>query len=256
MLGKRSQLKDPSSNSKSKKAKKEISNSALTIDESNVFRPCAHISPSDVKFVSSDKMAAFALHSFVLKMRSPVLAAILECSRDDEEPISLPDSGPSLRIFFESLYSNDPQKLLTAKNIVPLCELANKYGCTELLARGLDCARRLVKISKLSSGTVPSIPQLLLLAQDTNSSILSNAIITEDMKYFKLSTTPTAAGTYCKIHRGEPLPCYHRTAQCGAPVVELMDDEGRKTLAKLNPSTLVKIMEAIMSRPTVGVRGY
>ena len=43
----------------------------LAVNETDVFRPAAHLAPSDVKIVSggSDKRKAFALHSFILKMR-------------------------------------------------------------------------------------------------------------------------------------------------------------------------------------------
>jgi hypothetical protein len=69
LLGKRSSLKDDLHKSpKSKKAKKETIGSALAVQETDVFRPSAHLAPSDVKFVSSDKKC-FALHSFMCKMR-------------------------------------------------------------------------------------------------------------------------------------------------------------------------------------------
>jgi hypothetical protein len=82
LLGKRSSLKDDplSKSSKSKKAKKEAITpcpaaigSVLAVNETDVFRPAAHLAPSDVKIVSScddkNKRQAYALHSFVLKLR-------------------------------------------------------------------------------------------------------------------------------------------------------------------------------------------
>jgi hypothetical protein len=56
-----------------------------------------------VQFVSGEKdkraRTGYALHSFILKMRSPVFAAMLEAQRTpaggslDAEPIELPEKG-------------------------------------------------------------------------------------------------------------------------------------------------------------------
>ena len=40
------------------------------LDDSKIFRPSAHLAPSDVSFLCADKQHGFALHSFVLEVHT------------------------------------------------------------------------------------------------------------------------------------------------------------------------------------------
>jgi hypothetical protein len=50
------------------------------LDDSKMFRPAAHLAPSDVSLVSADKKQGFALHSFVLKVHMHGLISFFPCS--------------------------------------------------------------------------------------------------------------------------------------------------------------------------------
>jgi hypothetical protein len=172
-------------------------------------------------------------------------------------------------LLFQALYANDPYTLLTASNVVPLCRVAHKYACGEVEAAGLKTAKGLAKKCKMS-GTVPTIPELLLLSQQTQNKVLLNSILTKDMKSFNLVPTPTVtapggvlppggvAKSYCVVHPQELLHpgsgCYYKTPQCGpAPH---MDEAGRALLLKLSPKLLLLIIEGLLLRPAVAGRAY
>jgi hypothetical protein len=189
------------------------------------------------------------------------LAAILESSENDSEPIELPESGNDLFLLFQALYANDPYQLMTKHTVVSITKNAHKYAAGELEAAGLSVARRLAKKCKMS-GTTPTIPELLLLSQETQNTALLNAIVTKSMAGFRLAATPTAARAggvpisatrCCVLHPGEPLPCYYRTAGCVG--LTQLDDEGRALLCKLSPKTLVVIIEALLTSP-VAARAF
>jgi hypothetical protein len=74
---------------------------------------------SDVQFVSGERppgrKRGYALHSIILRMRSPVFASMLASEHTvTNEPIELAESGDELGLFFECLYSNFPQLKLSA----------------------------------------------------------------------------------------------------------------------------------------------
>ena len=157
-----------------------------TLDDSQVFRPAAHLAASDVSFVSADKKSGFALHSFVLKLRSPVFAAMLQslamppllCNGSaTDEPIELSDSGADLELFFKALYSNNPFVFFTGANTVHICKLAHKYACTELLSASYATALKFSKTAILAGGPQPTLPELLLLSQETQNPAILNAIL-------------------------------------------------------------------------------
>jgi hypothetical protein len=161
-------------------------NLVATLDDSQVFRPAAHLAASDVSFVSADKKSGFALHSFVLKLRSPVFAAMLQslatppllCNGSaTDEPIELSDSGADLELFFKALYSNNPFALFTGANAVHICKLAHKYACTELLSASYATALKFSKTAILAGGPQPTLPELLLLSQETQNPAILNAIL-------------------------------------------------------------------------------
>jgi hypothetical protein len=61
----------------------------------------------------------------------------------------------------------------------------------------------------------------------------------------KASAGAGAAVRRCLAHPGQPLPCGYRTKACVGP--EYLDDSARAVLAKLNPSTLVKLIESLVA---------
>lgn len=223
---------------------------AAALDDSHVFRPAAHIAPADVNFVSGDKeqeeKRAFAVHSFVLKMRSPVFSAMLEGHAGGSSacaaPIELNDRGTDLRVLFEAMYSNDPQRVINAGNVVSLCALAHKYGATELRRAALEYARTLVKHAKLS-GTSPTIPELLTLGQSVQDDGLLAVVLKRGMAAF-CSRSSGGATVYCSQHTQQPLPCPYGCIP--PPQPELLDDPARQRLTKLNPSTLVALIDALV----------
>jgi hypothetical protein len=236
-----------------------LSGSVATLDDSRVFRPAAHLAPSDVSFVSADKTkTGFALHKFILRLRSPVFAAILDGldapgssgpGTTLGEPLELKESGADLQLLFQAMYSNDPNSLITVKNVVTLCFLAHKYASTELENACFESLRKLVKKAKLS-GTTPTIPELLLLGQNVRNPALLNAVMAKGMVSFCAPPVgaPVPLGApvgRCSSHPYEPLPCYH-----GCPVpppAALLDAHAQALLLKLNPSILVKLIRALVA---------
>jgi hypothetical protein len=227
-----------------------------TLDDSRVFRPAAHLAPSDVSFVSKDKKAGFALHKFLLRLRSPVFGAMLESlpspgtSGASPEPIQveLTESGADLEVFFRSLYSNDPTHVLAEKNRVALrvCKIAHKYGCDELAAASYAVAQRSLKKASLTvAGTSndATVADLLLLCQETQNPAILNAILVKGVASF-CTVPPVQPPHRCIIHPGEPLPCYFKSPGCRGPA--LLDDRARKQLAQLNPATLVKLIQSLV----------
>jgi hypothetical protein len=49
----------------------------------------------------------------------------------------------------------------------------------------------------------------------------------------------------CTLLAQDSLPCGYRTKACVGP--EYLDDSARAVLAKLNPSTLVKLIESLVA---------
>ena len=134
---------------------------AAALDDSRVFRPAAHIAVADVNLVSGDKeqdkKCGFAVHSFVLQLRSPVFAAMLDgIDLTDHKPIELPDRGSDLRFLFEAMYSNDPHPIITDKNVARLCAIAHKYGVTEIRSATLQRAHTLIDKAKSLGQTLAS----------------------------------------------------------------------------------------------------
>jgi hypothetical protein len=236
-----------------------LSGAVAMLDDSRVFRPAAHLAPSDVSFVSADKKAGFALHSFILKLRSPVFGAMLESLPQaagggttlggSGEPIELKESGQDLLVFFRSLYANDPYQLLKNSSL-RVCKIAHKYGCDELRAASYAVAQRSIKKAKLTvSTTSPSIPELLLLAQETQNPAILTAILTKGVDSF-CTARPVQRGLAvtphrCILHPAEQIPCYYKTPGCRGPAP--LDDLARTQLAQLNPATLVKIIESLVA---------
>ena len=222
---------------------------ASALDDSRVFRPAAHIAVADVNFVSGDKeqdeRRGFALHSFVLRLRSPVFSAMLEGHGDVDSactaPIQLTDRGTHLRSLFEVMYSNDPQRVITADNVVSLCAIAHKYGATELRRAALEYARKLVKNARMS-GTRPTIPDLLTMGQIVQDDGLLAVVLKRGMAAL-CSRSAADATAYCTQHTHQPLPCPYGCMP--PPQPELLDDAARQTLTKLNPSTLVALIDGL-----------
>ena len=232
---------------------------AAALGEKKIYRPAAHLAPSDVQFVARDKKRGYALHSFVLKLRSPVFAAMLTthpgalaegsaAGAGDAEPIVLPESGADLQLLFQAMYSNDPHSVMTEANVVRLCALSHKYGATELEQAALKAARRTVAKAKLS-GTKPSIPELLVLSQTIRDKTILDAIVKRGMASF---CAPAAGGApaplpalYCPQHGYEPIPCIHGCRPPPTPTA--LDAAGKALLAKLNSKTLVKLISALVA---------
>jgi hypothetical protein len=244
--------------SKLKKKKKQklsgqTTHSAVaSLDASDVFRPAAHLAPSDVSFVSADKKKGFAVHSFILRMRSAVFAAMLEglvpgtaSTSTSAEPIVLQESGADLQLLFESLYANDPYKFFSGANAVRICKMAHKYACTELLSASYKTAQSLVSKAKFSGGTAtqPTIPTLLLLSQETQNTGILKAVLAKGVAFF-CSPSPDASLRRCVSHPGEVLPCYYKTPTCRGKVY--LDKKAQSTLCQLNPKTLVNIIESLV----------
>lgn len=230
-----------------------LTGATAALDENRVFRPAAHIAPADVRFVSGDEeqdeKAGFAVHSFVLKLRSPVFSAMLEGHAQggaaaDDGPIELNDRGTDLRLLFEAMYSNCPHHVITGENVIRLCALAHKYGATEVRRATLEYAHALVKKAKLS-GTCPTIPELLTLGQIVQDDGLLAAVLKRGMTAFCARPPPATGATICcPQHPYQPIPC---PAGCTPPPQpELLDDAGRERLTKLNPSTLVALIDALV----------
>jgi hypothetical protein len=221
---------------------------AAVLDDSSVFRPAAHIAVADVNFVSGDKekdnMRGFAVHSFVLRLRSPVFAAMLDGINpgEHESPINLPDRGSDLKALFQCMYANDPHPIITDENVARLCAIAHKYGVTEIRTAALQRAHKLIDRAKLC-GTKPTIPELLILGQMVQDDDLLAAVLKGSMTAFctplpRLDTAPI----YCTTHAYQPLPCGYG---CVAPAVDVLDDAARTRLKRLNPSTLVQLIETL-----------
>ena len=47
----------------------DLGASIRALDDKCVFRPAAHLKRSDISFISGDRKAGYALHSFLLKLR-------------------------------------------------------------------------------------------------------------------------------------------------------------------------------------------
>ena len=176
-----------------------------------------------------------------------------------DEPIRLQASGPILETFFKALYSNDPYRLLRPENIVGVAKLAFQYNCTELQGATTATANRFAKKAKLSGGPSPTLPELLLLGQETKNSSILDVVLTKGVASF--CTLPAAARARgCIIHVGQPLPCVYKTASCSIKT-PCVDDACASTLAKLNQETLVDIIESLVTslngaRPRAGARAY
>jgi hypothetical protein len=171
----------------------------------------------------------------------------------DAEPIVLPESGADLQLLFQAMYSNDPQSVMTERNVVPLCALSHKYGATELERAALKAARRLTKTAKLS-GTTVTIPMLLLLGQTVQDKGLLATILKQGMASFCAAAPRKAApgaaaaahaAIYCTKHAYEPLPCHYGCTT--PPAVATLDAAAKALLIQLNPSTLVKLIEALVA---------
>ena len=238
---KRSQLSTAHGPKRKKPAKQkngDTGDAAITpIDQDNVFHPAPHLAP-DVQFVSGDKKPmGFALHTFLLRLRSPVLAAMLEgleVGSGASDPLELQESAPDLRLLFRAMYSNDPQTIMTAGNVIRLCGLAHKYAATELENVSFELARKLVKVAKLT-GTSPTIPELLLLGQEVKNPAILDAILAKSVRSF--GAEPVATIT-CSLHpQGCPGSPQRRD--------DALDACGRALLVKLNPSTLVRLIEKL-----------
>jgi hypothetical protein len=219
--------------------------SALSDDA--VFRPAAHLAAADVTIVSEDKKQRFELHAFMLKMRSPVFEAMLSSldeTEPDDGPIVLPDKGPTLKVFFEALYSNSPLALVKPTNVVDLCFLANKYSAKELESLCRAYAGRFLQKHAKLSGTFPSVPDLLLLGQRTqDASFLTTVLAGGGVASFCASTTPGVQ--HCVAHPIERIPCYYGTPACRAK--QVLQPSAKAVLEKLNPKTLVAILESLVS---------
>jgi hypothetical protein len=185
-----------------------LSEAVAALDDTAVWRPAAHLERSDCSFISADKKSGFALHSFVLKLRSPVFAAILESLGAGDEPLELPEKGVDLKTFFQALYANDPYKLLTADNVVAVCRLSHKYATAELGTTASATLKRMAKNSRLS-GTVPTIPEILLVVR--NPALLFTPV-------HSLDRSPKHPFTPTKMFRPKKhrtIVCWHKSSRKG-----------------------------------------
>jgi hypothetical protein len=183
----------------------------------------------------------FILSEHMLQLRSPVFAAMVSSAPTADEPISLQESGPSLKTFFTCLYRNDPYPLLKGENVLAVAKLAFKYHTQELLTASFNTASRWAKKAKLSGGPSPTLPELLLLGQETKNTTILDAVLKKGIASF--CTLPVAAR--CVAHPGQPLPCVYKTGACTKLVY--VDDDAHDVLKKLNPATLVEIIESLVS---------
>lgn len=227
-----------------------LSGAVTTLDDSKIMRPFAHLAPSDVSFLSGDRSHGFAVHSFMLRMRSAVFATMLpsdSCPADKENqlPIVLPEPAADLKLFFEALYSNYPLKLLSeGTKATTLARLSHKYAASELEVMCSSHLRRLAKTARFV-GTCPSAAELLLVAQETQNDALQATILALPMKTL-CSTGPTPTPTQCATHPGHPLPCYYNQPACTQlPPPLTLDSKQKAVLGKLSPKTLVALIEKL-----------
>jgi hypothetical protein len=171
-----------------------------------------------------------------------MLASLSDSKACANEPIPLQESAELLKVFFTGLYSNDPYALFTGENVVGLAKLAFKYNCNELLSASVFTAQRWAKKSKLSGGLTPTIPDLLLLSQETHNTSIRDFIFGKGIHSF--CAVPATRPRRCVVHVGQPLPCPYSSKTCTGPAY--LDAKERATMAKLNPSTLVEIIEHLV----------
>jgi hypothetical protein len=226
---------------------------AVALDESRVWRPIAHLAPSDVHVVSGERppgrKQGYALHAIILRMRSPVFASMLASEHTTtNEPIELPESGDELGLFFECLYSNSPQQKLSAGlDVCTIARLSHKYCCLELETL---CSRQLQKMAvKVRLDTSPNLADLLLCAQNTKNEALTATIVGRPMEKLFSATPSKATPNRCAVHPAQRVPCCYQTASCTqlpppAPPFQL-DQKHKDVLSKLNSKTLVSLIEKI-----------
>ena len=147
-------------------------------------------------------------------------------------------------MFFSALYSNDPNTLLKGDVVVRIAKLAHRYHCQELLTASFSTAQRFAKKAKLCGGPSPTLPELLLLGQETKNSVILDAVLAKGVASF--CSLSAARARRCVAHPGSPLPCVYKTAACTQQVFNF-DDKAHVDLAKLNPSTLVDNIESLVT---------
>jgi hypothetical protein len=226
-----------------------LASAVATLDDSRIYRPAAHLAKSDVTFLSHDNKTGFALHSFLLKMRSPVFASMIGETHDVDLPIVLAEPSADLKLFFQALYSNCPHVLFkSGEATCALARLSHKYAATELEQL---CAAHLARLAKKTAfvDRTPSVGALLLVAQQTRNENLTNAILTRSMA--KLcgwtATVQPGARTTCALHY-QPLPCLYKLPSCTKLPVTIglqLDAAAKSTLILLNPKTLVALIEKL-----------
>lgn len=234
-----------------------------------VYRPGAHLHdhPSDVHLMSGDKLQGFQLHKFLLCIRSPVLAAMLGSRGADavSDPISLPETGAGLKLFFRALYSNTPHSLIAPATLVGLTRLAHKYACDELLDLCWNRLSRLLRKKEvLWTGTTVTLPQFLLLAQECSNTKALTLVLGAPAKTLARFVPPGLAADAaakaqallapCPLHPGQlASTCYYGCRQPPAapivPAVLAFGPPDLATLAKLNGDTLGRIVEKLVFAP-------
>jgi hypothetical protein len=242
-----------------------------------VYRPGAHLHdhPSDVQLVSGDKLQGFQLHKFLLRMRSPVLAAMLSGAPGADagsDAISLPEDGAGLKLFFRALYSNAPDTLIAPANIVGLTRLAHKYACDELLDLCWNQLGRLLREKEvLWTETTVTLPQFLLLAQECSNEKALALVLDAPTKKLARFVAPVLAVAAAAKEQARMALCPHHPSQLAstcvygcrnvqpptapAPAVLAFSQPELATLAKLNGDTLGRIVERlIFASPTKAPR--
>jgi hypothetical protein len=216
-----------------------------------VFEPAPGL-PGDATFGSADGRTEFLLHRWMLQLRSPVLAALLQADRSPtlSPPFvaRLPERSADLKLFFQALYSNAPQSLVTVHNVVALTRLAHKYEASDLeqVCWG-HVNSKLVKCAKWT-GTTPSLPELLLLGQQCANESILTAVLAAPNALRAFAPSPPMT---CALHPYEALPCHYATPGCGASELALArstgatPSESTEQLRQLSPATLVALIGAL-----------
>jgi hypothetical protein len=228
-----------------------LSGAVAMLDDSRVFRPAAH-AKSDVSFIDKNNTAGYELHTFLLKLRSPVFSSMLAMNNaNPDEPIMLAERADELKMFFHALYSNSPQMLLKdGATTCSLARLSHKYAAHELELLCDSHLKRLARRAKFTC-TKPSVGDILLVAQETQNDSLTKGILALPMtKLCAWTAAPQpAAPMTCVIH-AQRLPCYYQSASCTQlPAVEVgptLSPTAMAVLTKLSPKTLVALIQQLM----------
>jgi hypothetical protein len=227
--------------------------------------------PGDVRFGAGDGPTEFLLHAWMLKLRSPVLAALLDGQQDDADSLApgplfiahLPESNADLKLFFRALYSNAPQSLITVHNVVALTRVAHKYGSAELESLcWAIISSKLIKQAKWV-GSTPSLPALLLLGQQcSNDCVLQMVLAAPNMRAF--APPAPLPPLMCALHPYETVPCHYKTPGCGASELAMASaladstgatpSESTALLRQLSPHALVSLIGVLAAFvPTVSL---